>query len=307
MRRLSREAWERARSFLGERARPIDHALFEYTFEEGERESVLRVLATYQNSDGGFGNALEPDVRLPASSVVATVTALQILRGLEVGADHPMVAGAVPFLLEGYREDLEGWLLVPKEVDDFPRAPWWDYERNARSPIRVNPGAEILGHLYRYSELVPDDGFLEKLAHRTRSHLLGISEDVGPDALLCCSRLVETVQVPPSVREPIQEKLIELGGRAVSRDPTLWSSYSAKPLKLAPLPDSVLGPSLADEVALNLDYEIEHQSEDGSWSPNWSWGDRFPEDWKRAEQEWKGELTLRTLESLHAHGRLDPG
>lgn len=54
----------------------------------------------------------------------------------------------------------------------------------------------------------------------------------------------------------------------------------------------------------NLDYEIEQQCEDGSWSPNWSWFGQFPEEWPTAEREWRGVLTLRTLRALQAFGRL---
>src|SRR5690606_32729227 len=36
-------------------------ALFEYAFGEGSRERVWEELERYQNEDGGFGRALEPD------------------------------------------------------------------------------------------------------------------------------------------------------------------------------------------------------------------------------------------------------
>src|SRR5215469_13791066 len=64
-------------SYLQEHARKLDLALYEYFFGGASPQLVLNELATYQNADGGFGKALEPDLRLPDSSALATVVAFQ--------------------------------------------------------------------------------------------------------------------------------------------------------------------------------------------------------------------------------------
>lgn len=63
---LSKQAFETARSFLRTRARRLDQAVFEYRFEGGSASAVLDALGEYQNPDGGFGRALEPDLRTPS-------------------------------------------------------------------------------------------------------------------------------------------------------------------------------------------------------------------------------------------------
>jgi hypothetical protein len=63
---------------------------------------------------------------------------------------------------------------------------------------------------------------------------------------------------------------------------------------------------LEGSVARNLDFEIEHQSPDGSWRPNWTWYGTYAETWPIAEQEWSGVLTLQTLQTLRAFVRLEP-
>lgn len=77
---LSHDQYAQARRFLLESPRPLEAALFRYRFEEGDAAAVYSELARFQNPDGGFGNALEPDIHAQASSVVATTTALQLLR-----------------------------------------------------------------------------------------------------------------------------------------------------------------------------------------------------------------------------------
>jgi hypothetical protein len=76
MRKLSSEQFSKARDFLLTKARPLDRAMFRFEFEQGSASDVLKELEIFQNEDGGFGNALEPDFRLPDSSAMASTIAL---------------------------------------------------------------------------------------------------------------------------------------------------------------------------------------------------------------------------------------
>ena len=53
---------------------------WKYLFEGGSREDVLTSLAAYQNEDGGFGHALEPDCWNPDSSPIQTWVAAEIIQ-----------------------------------------------------------------------------------------------------------------------------------------------------------------------------------------------------------------------------------
>ena len=64
--KLATESFERARRFLKTEARSLERTLFERHFEAGPAGAVLAALAAFQNDDGGFGRALEPDVRTPS-------------------------------------------------------------------------------------------------------------------------------------------------------------------------------------------------------------------------------------------------
>ena len=54
---------------LRHEARPLERALFAHAFEGGGRTAVLAALVPYQNDDGGFGHALEPDWGAPSNSM----------------------------------------------------------------------------------------------------------------------------------------------------------------------------------------------------------------------------------------------
>lgn len=74
------KTYKKARQFVYQNARPLDFARWKYHFEGGSREAVLDILSAYQNSDGGFGHALEPDFWNPDSTPTATWMATNILR-----------------------------------------------------------------------------------------------------------------------------------------------------------------------------------------------------------------------------------
>jgi hypothetical protein len=78
-----------------------------------------------------------------------------------------------------------------------------------------------------------------------------------------------------------------------------------KPIWLVTTPSSPLLIILRNEVDMNLDFEIEQQGEDGSWSPNFSWGDLHPEVWEIAKKEWQSKFTIDTLKTLKEFGRIE--
>ncbi len=48
----------KGREFVYRNARPLEMALWEFHFEHGSAEEVLKRLAFFQNEDGGFGHAI---------------------------------------------------------------------------------------------------------------------------------------------------------------------------------------------------------------------------------------------------------
>ena len=66
---ISAEAVQQARAFVAQNARPLDRAYLDHRLA-ATADSAARVVAEltkFQTVEGGFGRALEPDVRTPAS------------------------------------------------------------------------------------------------------------------------------------------------------------------------------------------------------------------------------------------------
>jgi hypothetical protein len=62
---------DKAERFMWLNARLLDRLRFEYHFRDGSAARVVAAIRPYQNPDGGFGNAIEPDARGPASQPTA--------------------------------------------------------------------------------------------------------------------------------------------------------------------------------------------------------------------------------------------
>jgi hypothetical protein len=160
--KLSKDRFEKARWFIRTQARRLDRLLYEFYFEKGSTEYVLNELANYQNPDGGFGHAIEPDIRLQASSPMATSVGLQYCVSMNTKAENQVVKSAIAYLLSTYDAQEEYWPQTFMNVNDEPHAPWWhlDELKPPEEQNWPNPSAELAGYLHRYSILVPSD-FIE--------------------------------------------------------------------------------------------------------------------------------------------------
>jgi len=277
-----------ARQFIFANARLLDRHRVAVLLDGSPANAVVQALRPYRNSDGGFGNALEPDVRTPDSETTAALHGLEVLAEVDALED-PMVAGAaawvaavadldggVPFVLPGAAQYPRGPWMVPSDggshltfglaavlstaavsSDWLATATRWCWQRLER------PG-ELGGYWLKYAldflDATPDD----ERARATIERLRPLLRDDG------------TVPVPGGAAD---EKLtpLTLSSRPGRRSRTLFTDT---------------------QVTADLD-NLEHgQQDDGGWTfdfLSWSSGQTV---------EWRGLITLRALATLHAHDRL---
>jgi hypothetical protein len=310
MKILSRENFSRAREYLETQARPLDWALFKYHFEGVPAAEVLEQLSVFQNPDGGFGNALEPDVRTPTSSGLATEIGLRKLVEMGIPSEHRMVRAAVAFLLDNFDSHTMTWRVIPEDANDYSHASWWHDEAGSLArtfdDFLVIPRAGLVACLLHYHDLVPG-GWMEEVINATIQDIQEMDEAAfggGGDAIVYIRRLAAAPHMPESTVDFLTNKVKKLADRFVTREPESWSGYCAPPVKLAPSPESITAEVLADCLPTHLDFLIEKQSPEGCWEPTWAWN-YYPEDWEVAKKEWRGDLTLDTLVSLNIYGRIE--
>ena len=120
---LSAEQVQTARMFVFKTGRLLERQLFEYFFGSGVKAACLKALEAYQNADGGFGNALEPDIACPASSGIGAETALFVLDVLEEGG------GEIAARVAGWAaaaQNVQGVIAHPPAgFERYPCQSWW--------------------------------------------------------------------------------------------------------------------------------------------------------------------------------------
>jgi hypothetical protein len=290
-------AFARARLFLDRKGRELDRARLAFALKESDAKPVIEALAAFQNTDGGFGHAIEPDLRAPSSTALATSVGLLVLREIDVPADNPLVRRAIDWLLTNLDREKFVWPIITQASTEAPHAPWWnigDDHDASWNFYRYNPSADLFGALCQWHTLVPGalfDAMTNDFVWRLKNNPPQQIYD-----LYCCLRLFNSKGVPESLRVPLKEAVI---AAALAQDP---ESFHVNYFELVPSKDSLLYPTLKARFARAAKIASETQAEDGGWHPAWNWGEADTKVWTRVETEWAGVLTRQTLESVHRHG-----
>jgi hypothetical protein len=280
--------------FLLNQARLLERRLFATCFLGQPAARAVDALRGYQNDDGGFGHALEPDTRCPASLPIYAETAFAALATAGT-VDHDMAIRACDFLARTAEQADAGGAVPPAfpVIESFPRAAhWteWTYEPG------LNPTAGLAGLLYQ----------------------LGVEHPWRSAAAAYCWQQLESGGLPGDAHT-LTEVLVFLehapdrdraGRHAAALASNLASipmfhldpdepGYGLSPLDIAPQPTSRWRRLFTDaQINAHLDRLEKNQQADGGWPIAWE-----PPS-QAAVAEWRGIVTLKALRTLTAYRRL---
>jgi hypothetical protein len=279
-----------ARAFVYRDARLLERRLFETLFEGAPGDGVIDALKGYQNPDGGFGHALEPDKRAPDSQPLDVQIALETFyTAREV--EPEMIRRACDFLL-AVADDRGAVPIVLPSIADYDRAAHW---RDREFLPELSPAVAIAGYLYK---LDVDHPWRERAAAYCWSELEGEPPD---DAHALRDALLFLEHAPDQDRaEALIAKLVAALPRArwFRVDPN-DPDYGLTPLHFAPTPDSRCRGAFSDEeIGGHLDRLKADQEADGGWPLSWE-----PPS-QAAVLEWRGYETVRAVRVLTAYGAL---
>ncbi|MFW6002370.1 MAG: hypothetical protein ACOCQD_03440, partial [archaeon] len=129
MKKLTKSTLDEAKHLIEKEGRKLEKYRFKNFFQKSSEDRVEEELRTYQNEDGGFGNALEPDFRLPDSSPLATSIGLRYLEEVDTTlTSENMIESAIRYLEQTLDKDRKGWFSVPKKVNQYQHTWWWHYD-----------------------------------------------------------------------------------------------------------------------------------------------------------------------------------
>ena len=281
---------QNAQDFIWRNARLIERYLFTCLFDNSSKEPVLAALRAYQNEDGGFGNALEPDKRCPSSQPQDIEIALHILDAINA-MDDPMVIHACDYLLTITTPEGGVPYALPS-VNAYPHAPWWTVEDNP--PASLNPTAAIAGLLLKHGIQHP---WLESASNFCWREIAA----TGTTEFHTLMPAITFLEHAPD-RTQAEHELQRIASRLtqpgiIELDPNA-EGYVQKPLDWALTPHSFCRRLFDDEtIKTHLTALANRQKDDGGWPI--SWEAISP----AVEAEWRGRLTIEVLRTLDAYER----
>lgn len=298
------------RQWIYRQARPLDFARYRYHFEQGPKTAILDALQQYQNPDGGFAHALEPDCWNRHSSPLQTWRAAEIIK--EAGglpADHPLIVKILAYLASGDSFANGFWANTILTNNDEPHAPWWTYRDD--SPT-YNPTIDLAGFIIRYA---PAASLIYQQAaaiiKKGVQDLLAPTEDVRfteMHTIACfinCYQYVQQAKVTDLYDPPaFKAQLDRLIAHTLVHDPQRWAQeYCCKPSQYRLTPDSVFYPGNEAVGLAETVYICDHFRMDTMWELTWSWPD-YPQAWAISQNWWKADRVIQNLLYLRGYGQL---
>jgi hypothetical protein len=282
---------EKSAQFIWNNGRALERAIFSYHLEGGPAGRILAILRTYQNEDGGFGHALEPDLRAPDSQPLFVEFALRTL--YECGLhDAEMAYRACDFLAQ--HADLERGIATI-----FPSALLYPHAGHWENPASQQPAFDRLVSLVGLASWQGfDHPWLRPAVEACLGHIAAARyEDSHTIQNAFC--LLESLPQDSAV-EKLYAKLADDLLRAnffVLETPV--RTYGLTPLSFALSPGSYCRRIFSDaQIEAHLDELAAHQDADGGWPILWE------PPGEMARCEWRAHKTVSALAALRAYGRI---
>jgi hypothetical protein len=284
-------AFEKGSRFIWENARLLERAIFEYFFLDGSPDRIRSILRLYQNKDGGFGHAIEPDLRTPFSQPVFVEFALRTLYDCQI-RDEELANRACDFIAR--HADLEqGIAMSFPSAQDYPHAP------HMGSPSAQQPSMDrLIGLVGLLNWQRSSHPWLKGAVETCLANIISYPFD-DAHTILTSFCLIESV----SPERPVKRIFEKLASDLHKAHFICWevpvNTYGLTPLSFAPRPDSFCRKIFTDEqINAHLDDLLLRQQPDGGWPILW----QPPSD--MARQEWRAQWSLQALASLRAYGRI---
>ena len=293
-----------AKKFILKNSRPLDMARWNYLFENGSKEDVASVLKTYQNDDGGFANALEPDCWNINSTPLQTWVATQIIKEINLDdKNHPIIKGILDYLSSKDEFDGHRWHGLNTVVtnDNYPHAHWWSYRQKQESTY--NPTASLIGFILKYAE---KDTAIYSSACELSKEAYNYFKKIFPlESMHESTCFVELYHYMKECSifnlldmEEFKKLLQKQIKQVITYDTKIWSTdYICKPSLFINSKSSDFYLENKDICDFEYEFILKTQNEDGSWGVTWDWSN-YPEQWAISKNWWQSDIIIKNIKYI---------
>jgi hypothetical protein len=285
---------DRINDFIASNARLLDRRRMELAVGAGDPEATLTVLAGNRNADGGFGWALEPDSRAPASQPVAALHAFEVFEEI-APLTSPLAVGLLDWLGAAAVDGGAVPFAVPGGAT-AGSAPMWASADTQSPSLHMTCVVLGIGHrVARHDRDVAAHPWLRRATDWATQEIRAID---GPRSAIEFRYVLQLLDALDARNE------LERLGAHLPADGTMAVTggkpdEAMRPLDFSPDPDRPIRGLLSPQaIEADLDRLEADQHEDGGWDVDWT-------HWSPAgELEWRGWATVRAVRILRANGRL---
>lgn len=301
--------FEKARKFIYTNAHPLELARWQFHFENGSREAVLHSLSFYQNSDGGFGNGLEPDFLNPNSSPMATWAATEILKEIEFSdKNHPIVEGILRYLDSGehFDDEHKQWLNTIPTNNDHPHAIWWEYNDNGE--FKYNPTAALAAFVLEYADESSEIyNKCCKIAEQAVDWFVNAVPFYEQHVTSCFINLFKALKEKKVISVDMsgfEQKLKEEVKCDICSEIEKWTTeYVAKPSDFNITPDSIFYADNKETARQECAFIKSSQQIDGGFAVPWQWWTPYKE-YEVSAHRWQSIITMKNMLYLRAYAEI---
>jgi hypothetical protein len=291
----------KATEFMDTHARLLDRRRFDLLFGDGETDAAVAALESHANGDGGYGWALEPDLRSPTSQPGPALHAFEVFEEI-APSTSPAAArlcdwldsvsladGGLPFALAG--------------ASGPGSAPHWAGADPSRSSLHIT--SAVCGIAHRVAEHDPAVARHGWLARATQYCLRDVGRLERADSAIEFRFVIQFLDAVHGKSPDAAHQLERLGAfiPASGMMPVKGGAEGERmrPIDFSPEPDRPLRKLFRPAViADDLDRLEAEQLDDGGWEVD------FKAYSPAAALEWRGYATVHALKILRVNGRLAP-
>lgn len=290
---------DRVTSFMTSQARLLDRRRLDLLTGRGTAAGVVAALGAYRNDDGGFGWALEPDLRAPESQPAGALHAFEVLA--EIGPQTSEFATALCDWLASVTRPDGGLPFALPVADATGTAPWWRDADPTQSSLHITTAvADVAHRVARHDPLVRRHAWLD---HATRYCAERIRELDGPvhamELRFALSFLDAVHDVLPDAPDELRRLARFIPADGVFPVEGGVEGEALRPLDFSPWPDEPRRALFAaDTIAADLTRLAGQQQDDGGWTVD------FVSQTAAGALEWRGYATVDAIMILRAHQKL---
>jgi hypothetical protein len=281
---------ENGANFIWRNARLLERAIFEYYFYEASPIRIIDILRAYQNEDGGFGHALEPDLRAPDSHPLFVEFALRTLYDCQLR--DPTIAHRVCDFLAKHADLQHGIPPIFPSSQNYPRARHWT-NRNMEPSWDRLVGLVGLANWQGVHHI-----WLKNVVDVCLDHMASTTY-TDAHTIMNAFCLLESVAQERDVEQLFHKLAQDLVNANYFSIDVPVKTYALTPLTLAPTPDAYCRQIFSRvQIDAHLNELISLQMADGGWPIQWK------PPGEAAQWEWRAQKTVNALVTLHAYGKL---